>query len=78
MSKKANAIAIADAARSASLAARAFNRLEKEAKRIDSVEADNRALKLVSTGKNQLQAHIRCGKVNIQIQGDDFAVDLGD
>lgn len=76
MVKKANAIAIADAAKSASLAARAFNRLEREAKRVDAEANADRGLKLISSA-GHVRACIKTGNMTIQVEDGVFAVDIG-
>lgn len=76
MSKKANAVAIADAARTASLTARAFGRLEKEAKRVDAEANAERSLRILSSA-DHVRACIKAGNMTIQIEDGVFAVDIG-
>jgi len=65
--------------REAGLAARALNRLEKEAATVHAAETERRerGLQLVSS-KSGLSALIRSGKVTIQVEGDEFAVSIAD
>lgn len=75
MSKKNKVTAITVAAREASLAGRRVLAMQKEAAAVDKEETDrrSRSLQLVSS-KEGLSALIRCGRVTVQIEGDEFAV----
>lgn len=76
MSKKGNVPAITEAAQKAGAIARAFSRLEKEAKRIDAEDRVKRSLTIVSSG-DHFQMSFRAGKTTVQIQDDIVAVDVG-
>lgn len=63
-----------------SLAAKAFERIEKAAAAVhaeESAKRSERSLQLVSTS-GQLSALIKVGKTTIQIEGDSFAVSTSD
>lgn len=77
---KSNVPAITEAAREASLATKAFARLERAAEAVHATENEKRSdrtLQLVSTA-GQLSALIRVGKTTVQIEGDSFAVSTSD
>ncbi|HET6374597.1 MAG TPA: hypothetical protein VFF88_00975 [Methylocella sp.] len=76
MSKRNNVPAVTEAAQRAGMIAKAFTRLETEAKRIDSEERVKRSLTIVSAG-DHFQMSFRAGKTTVQIQDDIVAVDVG-